>query len=164
MVCSEQLNYENFIKKFIAGQDCCISYKAHTGCYFKLSPGGENISVFWNKTNIQTATVQPHICARCIKKIRLSSLTYKIVNINKRVTYITNEVLTSKHDCVLEVCTCNLDFPKRLAGCNLYTQRSSAYPQKDILSKYYIVESNLTACSVTVSAIVNCVSKRVLQV
>jgi len=35
--------------------------------------------------------------------MRLSSLTYGIVCINKRVTYRTNEVLTSKHDCVFDL-------------------------------------------------------------
>lgn len=35
-----------------------------------------------------------------LNTIRLSSLVYGIVCLNKRVTYITNEVLTSKHDCV----------------------------------------------------------------
>ena len=53
------------------------------------------------------------------------------MSINKRVTYITNEVLTSKHNCVFEVYTCKLDLPKRLPNCKLYTQRCSAYPHKN---------------------------------
>jgi hypothetical protein len=40
MLCYEQLNYEDYIKKCIASKDCCVSYKTHTGCYFKLSSGG----------------------------------------------------------------------------------------------------------------------------
>jgi len=37
-----------------------------------------------------------------INKIRLSSLAYGTVSIHKRVTCITNEVLTSRHECVVK--------------------------------------------------------------
>jgi len=37
-----------------------------------------------------------------LNKIHLSSVAYGIVSVHKRVIYFTNEVLTSKHDCVFE--------------------------------------------------------------
>ena len=37
-----------------------------------------------------------------INRICLSCLTYGVVCINNRVTCDTNEVLNSKHDCVIE--------------------------------------------------------------
>jgi len=47
-------------------------------------------------------------------------MAYGIVCINKRVICITNEVLTSKLDCVFERYTYDLDLAKKLAGCTLY--------------------------------------------
>jgi len=94
VVCSEQLNYENYIKKCIAGQDCCISDKAHTECYFKLSSDGRTIAVAFETKIVYERLPSSLIFAQSVlKKIRLSSLTYGIASTNKGVTYITNEVL-----------------------------------------------------------------------
>jgi len=50
------------------------------------------------------------------------------------------------------------------ANCKLYTQRCSPYPHKKIiLSTYCIVQQKLTACLITPTATVNCVSKTVLE-
>jgi hypothetical protein len=65
-----------------------------------------------------------------INKIRLSWLTYGIVCINNRMEYITNEVLNSKHECVLERYCCSFDMLKRLAGCKLYTKSCLSYPYR----------------------------------
>ena len=62
--------------------------------------------------------------------MQLSSLAYGIVCINKRVTYITNDLLTSNHDCVFERYPYDLDLPKKLAGCTLYTQYCYVYRKK----------------------------------
>jgi len=48
-----------------------------------------------------------------LNKIPLSSLTYGIVSVHKRVNYDTNEVLPSKHECVMDFFACNL---LRLSG------------------------------------------------
>jgi len=138
----EQLNYEDYIKKCIASKDCYITYKAHTGCYFKLSSGSKTIAISFETRIIHGQLPSVLIFAQGVIKIRLSSLAYGIVSINKRVTYITNEVLTSKHNCVFEVYTFKLDLPKRLTNCKLYTQRCSAYPHRTILSTYCIVQKN----------------------
>jgi len=42
-----------------------------------------------------------------LSRIRLSSLTYGIVSIDRHVTCITNEVLASRHDCVFERYNCD---------------------------------------------------------
>jgi hypothetical protein len=59
--------------------------------------------------------------------MQLSSLVYGIVHINKRVTYITIAVLKSKHDSVYERYTYDLDLPKTLRCCTLYTEFCSMY-------------------------------------
>jgi hypothetical protein len=57
--------------------------------------------------------------------MRLSSLPYGIVRINKRVTCITDEVLTSKHDYVLDLFAYELHLSQQVANCNLFAQRCS---------------------------------------
>jgi hypothetical protein len=63
-----------------------------------------------------------------LNKIHLSSLTYGIVLINNRVFYVTNEVLISQHDCVYEQCINDLNIPKQLANCKLFTKFCKAHP------------------------------------
>jgi hypothetical protein len=45
-----------------------------------------------------------------------------------RVIYVTNEVLISQHDCVFEQCTNDLNIPKQLANCKLFTKFCKAHP------------------------------------
>jgi hypothetical protein len=65
--------------------------------------------------------------------MRLSSLAYGIVCIKKRLTYITNAVLTSKHECKFDMWDLNLDKLKRLGNCKLYSSFYSKHPQLDLL-------------------------------
>ena len=69
----------------------------------------------------------------------LSSLVYAVVSVDCRITYITNEMLTSKHDCLYRQRTtyCKwfkrvfyedfdyLKIPKRLAGCKYFNCKNS---------------------------------------
>ena len=66
--------------------------------------------------------------------MRLLSLVYGVVCIKKRVTYITNQVLSSKHDCVCDLFDINLRLPKRLANCTSFTQSCSKHPLHDYFS------------------------------
>jgi hypothetical protein len=66
--------------------------------------------------------------------MRLSSLVCGILCINKRVTYITNQVLTSKHDCVFDLFQFNLRLPKRLAHCKSFTQSCRKHSLCDYFS------------------------------
>jgi hypothetical protein len=47
----------------------------------------------------------------------LSSLAYGVVFINKHLTYITNDTLTSRHECILDMGAFDLNVPRRLANC-----------------------------------------------
>ena len=79
-------------------------FKAHTECYLNLSSGDETIAVSFKIKIIHGRLPSSPIFSQCVlKEICLEILADGIVSINKRVTYITNEVLTSKHDCVFEV-------------------------------------------------------------
>jgi hypothetical protein len=46
------------------------------------------------------------------------------------MVYITDEVLNSKHECVLERYCYSFDIPKQLAGCKLYTKYCLSYPYR----------------------------------
>jgi len=128
VVCNKNVNYADYIKQCISNHECIIS---HTGDYFQLSSGGETIYITFKarivREELPTALVFAH---SVLRKIRLSSLAYGIVCVNNRVTYITNEVLTSKHDFMSNLFAYNLNAPKQLANCKMYTKYCSAHPYK----------------------------------
>jgi hypothetical protein len=63
----------------------------------------------------------------------LLSLAYGIVCLNKRLTYITNDVLTSKHECKFDVFAFDLHKPKSFANCELSSGFCSKHPpNKDL--------------------------------
>ena len=44
-------------------------------------------------------------------------MAYGVLCINKRLTYITNDTLTSKHECVFDMDAFDLNTPRHLANC-----------------------------------------------
>jgi hypothetical protein len=124
VVCNKKLNYADYIKQCISYRKCTIS---HTRNYFQLSYGGETIYISFEARIVHEKLLSAH---SVLSKICLSSLAYGIVCVNNRVTYITNEVLTSKHNCVSDLLAYNLHAPKQLANCKLYTNYCSAHPYK----------------------------------
>ena len=63
--------------------------------------------------------------------MRLSALMYGIVRINKRVTCITNEVLTSKHDFLCDLFAYELHLPQKLDNCKFFAKSCSKQPRCD---------------------------------
>jgi len=128
VVCNKKLNYSDFIKQCISNRKCTIS---HTGDYYQLSSGGKTIYITFEarivREKLPPALVFEH---SVLGKIRLSSLAYRIVCVNNRVTYMTNEMLSSKHDCLSDMFAYNLQAPKQLANCKLYTKYCSVHPYK----------------------------------
>jgi len=127
VLCCEKLNYADYIEKCIAGKDHSVTYKPHRLGEFLLSSSGETIALTFEARQFPKPPSELIFAQSILKKICLSSVAFGIVCINKRVTYITNEVLTSKHDCVFERYTCDMELPKKLAGCSLYTRHCSMY-------------------------------------
>jgi len=128
VVCNKKVNYANYINQCISDRKCTIS---HTGNYFQLSSGGETIYITFEAKIIHKQLPSALVFAHSVlSKMRLSSLAYGIVCVNNRVTYITNEVLTSKHDCMSNLFAYNLHAPKQLASCKLYTNYCSVHPYK----------------------------------
>jgi hypothetical protein len=74
-------------------------------------------------------------------KIHLSPLAYSIVSVHKSVTYVTDKVLTSRHDCVLDRHTCDLEMRKRLAILNCVQNTAQCILKTNLVPTYSTKES-----------------------
>ena len=95
---NKRINYAYYIQKCIAEKECSLTYKTHTGYYFHLFSGSETNVLSFKARQFPKLPSELIFARSMLKIMLLSSLVYGIVCINKRVTYITNQVLTSKHD------------------------------------------------------------------
>jgi hypothetical protein len=87
VLCNEKLNYADYIEKCISGKECTISFKLHTGDYFRLSYGEETIVITFEARQIHGKLPSELTFAYgVLNKIRLSSLAYGIVSVHKWVT------------------------------------------------------------------------------
>jgi len=126
VLCNKKLNYADYIEKCISSRKCTIS---HTGNYFQLTSGEETILMSFEARIVHEKLPSALAFAHSVlSKICISSLAYGIMSVNNRVTYITNEVLTSRHNCVINLIAFNLDKPKQLAKCKMRTKTCSACP------------------------------------
>jgi len=73
------------------------------------------------------------IFAHSVLKIQLSSPAYGVMCNNKSLTYITNDTLTSRHECVFHMCAFDLNTPRRLANCKGDISLCDKYPPIYIL-------------------------------
>ena len=114
VLCCETFNYADYVEKCIADKESTFKFptnydfKAVTEHHFQLTFGGETVTISFETRQFPKLPSE-QIFGQNVLKIKLSSLAFGIVCINKRVTYITNEVLTSKHVCVFERYTYDLD-------------------------------------------------------
>jgi len=109
LLCSEKLNHADYIDKCIAGKEYSATYKPHRQDEFRLSSSSETIALSFQARQFPKLPSELIFAQIVLMKICLSSLAFVIVCINKRVTYITNEVRTSRHDCVFERYSCDLE-------------------------------------------------------
>jgi len=136
ILCEEILKYAIYITKCLARKNYTVKLlsKIHLTCVweenFQLTLDNETVTISFEARQFPNLPSELIVAEKILAKIQLSSLTYGIVNINKHITYINNEVLTSRHDCDFERYTCELDLPKKLVGCRLYTRYCSMYPKK----------------------------------
>jgi len=103
ILCEENLNYVKYITKCLARKNSTVKLsKIHLTCvweeYFQLTLDDETVIISFEARQFPNLQSELIFEENVLAKIQLSSLTYGIVNINKHITYITNEVLTSRHD------------------------------------------------------------------
>ena len=158
---NNKLKYLDYIEKCIYGKQCTVFSQKYDEYHFKLSSGEESVDLTF-EIRIMDGKLPSELTFvySVINKIRLSCLTYGIECVNNRVAYITNEVLNSKHECVLEKYCCDFDMPKRLAGCKLYTKSCLLYPYKIFPFYMLFCTKNLIVKFGMLDVIVNYVSKR----
>jgi len=66
--------------------------------------------------------------AQSVLKIQLDCLAYGRVTVKSRVAYITNEVLSSMHDCVFKAYLCEFDSQIKVANCKAYKRNCPLHP------------------------------------
>ena len=94
VLCSEKLNYTDNVEKCFVGKGFNVNYKPHGRNKLRLSFTSGTIALSFEATRFPKLPYQSVIFQSILKKICLSLLAFVVVCINKRVTYITNEVLT----------------------------------------------------------------------
>ena len=131
-VCSEKINFQDYIRKCMANKECTISNFGYAFCiYFQ----GKEIKVSCEQRVVSGKLLSELTFAyNILKNIRLSSLAYGIVLLNKRVTYITNHVLTSKHNCLQDFYAYDLHVPNALANCKVYPIYCREHPFNKIVA------------------------------
>src|SRR5215469_7097578 len=102
VLCNEEQNYLEYITKCIAGKECIVNKECtipRVGDIFQLTHNGETIYISFETRIVQGKLPSELVWVHAmLQKIILHSLAYGIVCIKSRVTYITNEVLASRHD------------------------------------------------------------------
>jgi hypothetical protein len=115
VLCNKRrLRCASYLEKCIAGKGC--TFKLRTDNYFVLTSGKEKVVISF-QSRLFGGKIPSEIFAQSVLKIQLLSLAYGVVCINKRLTCITNDTLTSKHECVFHVCDFDLNTPRSLANC-----------------------------------------------
>jgi hypothetical protein len=100
---NKRLRCASYLEKCIAGTEC--TFKLRTNNYFVLTSGREEVVISFQSRFFGGKLPSELIFAQSVlKNIKLSSLAYGVMCIHSRLTYITNETLTSRHECVFHVC------------------------------------------------------------
>jgi len=79
VLCSEKLNYADYIEKCIAGKEYSATYKTHTGNYFELSLSNETIALSFEERQFPKLPSELIFAQSVLKRMRLSSLVYSIL-------------------------------------------------------------------------------------
>jgi hypothetical protein len=97
VLCNKHISYGKHIRNCIAGKECTFKLLAKNS--FLLTSGCDTVLLFFEARLILGRLPPRQIFAQgVLRKMRLSSLFYGIVCIKNCLTYITNNVLTSKHE------------------------------------------------------------------
>jgi hypothetical protein len=114
VLCKKRINYTEYIKNILRKM---YTFKLRTINYFVLTSGKEKVLISFQSTCFRKMLPSVLIFTQSVLKIQLSSLSYSVVCINKSLTLITNDTLTSRHECILDMSAFYLNVPRRLANC-----------------------------------------------
>jgi len=103
MCSSININFAKHIEKFIVGKQFSFKLLEENG--FLLTSGCDTVLISFEARLVHGRLPPGLIFAKsALRKLRLLSLAYGVVGIKKRLTYIKNDVLTSRHECKFDVC------------------------------------------------------------
>jgi len=109
-----------------------MHFKLRTHNHFVLTSGKEEVVIEFQSRFFGGKLPSELIFVQSVLKIKLSSLAYGVVCINKRLTYITNDTLTSRHECIFHMCAFDLNTPRRSANCKADISFCDENPPIDI--------------------------------
>jgi hypothetical protein len=126
VLCNKPIKYSEIIEKSIAGTEC--NFKLYAGTTYVLISGCDTVLISFHEKLIREQSPSELVFAQnALSKLRISTLAYGIVCIKNGITGITNEVLTSKHNCIFDLYAFELDRPRHLANCKIYTEFCSKH-------------------------------------
>jgi hypothetical protein len=126
VLCSDKINFEDYIRKCMANKKCTISNVDDT---FRICYQDKVIEVSFEQTVVSGKRLSELTFAyNILKKIRLSSLAHGIVSVKKCVTYLTNVVVTSGHNCLPDLYSHSLHAPNTFAKCKVYRTYCKEHP------------------------------------
>jgi hypothetical protein len=144
VLCSEKLNYLDYIKQSVLDKECTISCG---GVIFQLKYNGEMIYISFETRIVREKLPSDLVFAYAVlKNIRLHSLAYGILCVIRRITYLLSETLTSRHDCVSNLLAYDLSVPTRLANCKLRATCCATHPCKRFVSWTLFGTKKLHGC------------------
>jgi hypothetical protein len=113
--CNKHIRYGKHIRTCIAEKECTFKLLARNS--FLLTSGCDTVLLSFEARLVNGHLPSGLVFAQSVlRKMRLSSLAYGIVCLYKPLTYITNDVLMSKHECKFDVFALDLHKPKRMAN------------------------------------------------
>jgi hypothetical protein len=117
VVCTEKPNYGHYIQQCVEGKNYTT---CDTGNNLLISYDNEIIFISFETRIVHTELPSIITLAyNVLTKMRISSLAYGIVFFDGCVTFITSEVLTSRHVCVSNIFAYKLQATMQLAGCKV---------------------------------------------
>jgi hypothetical protein len=151
VLCNDELTYSEYIEKAISSEQCTIRVLGEK-YYFTLSSGGETVLLRFETRMMEGKF--PSVLTftyDLLRNLLLSSIAYAVACVDSRIMFITNEMRTSRQDCLYGQRTAyckwfkpiyyeDFDYlkkiPKRLAGCKYFNSKNS-------LRHRYMTESYL---------------------
>ena len=132
VLCNKRrLRCASYLETCVAGKEWI--FKLTTDNYFVLTSGKKEVIIENHSRFFGGKLMSELIFAQSVlKNIKLSSLAYGVVCINKRLTYITNDTLTSRHECVFDLSAFNLNLSRHLANCKADISFCDENPEMDI--------------------------------
>jgi hypothetical protein len=140
VLCNDELTHSEYTEKVVSSEQCttCVSGEKD---YFTLSSGGETVLLIF-ETRVMEGKLSSVLTFTydLLRNLLQSSIPYAVACVDSRIMFITNEMQTSRHDCLYGQRTAyckwfkriyyeDFDYlkkiPNRLADCEYFNSKNS---------------------------------------